>query len=44
MILHLYTVLSRKYASLRDNAPPPPSSFDENYCAGTIISEDSDCD
>ena len=24
--------------------PPPPNSFDENYCAGTIISEDSDCD
>ena len=39
----LYTVLSRKYAPPRDN-PPPPNSFDENYCAGTIISEDSDCD
>ena len=38
------TVLSRKYAPLRDNPPPPPNSFDENYCAGTIISEDSDCD
>ena len=37
------TVLSRKYAPLRDN-PPPPNSFDENYCAGIIISEDSDCD
>ena len=36
-------VLSRKYAPLRDN-PPPPNSFDENYCAGIIISEDSDCD
>ena len=29
------------------NTPPsrqrPLNSFDENYCAGTIISEDSDC-
>ena len=36
---YISTVLSRKYPP-----PPPPNSFDENYCAGTIISEDSDCD
>ena len=39
-IVYLYTVLSRKYAP----PPPPPNGFDENYCTGIIISEDSDCD
>ena len=38
-------ILSRKYAPLETTLPPPPpNSFDENYCAGIIISEDSDCD
>ena len=34
----IMTVLSRKFAPPRYNAPPPPplNSSDENYCAGTI--------
>ena len=48
MIPHIsynITILSRKYAPpSRQQTPPPPNSFDENYCAGIIISEDFDCD
>ena len=47
MLLYILTYIPYYLA----NTPPPPpsrqrppNSFDENYCAGTIISEDSDCD
>ena len=40
--IYIYRIISQIRLP-RDN-PPPPNRFDENYCAGIIISEDFDCD
>ena len=39
LLFHKFTYIPYYLA----NTPPPPNSFDENYCAGIIIVK-TDCD